>query len=63
MKIDFVRILNCDGNGRDYFDKVEANPDEPLIKASITITLSCREYQELLSKDKSNQSYASHPIL
>jgi hypothetical protein len=38
-----------------YWNRVAARPDEPLIEATITIQLSHREYQELLTKNQANE--------
>lgn len=52
MKIIDVFIRNWQPPGDAWWASVEARPDEPLIEADITMTLSLKEYQELLAKDK-----------
>lgn len=55
MKIIDVFVRNWQPPGGPWWDSVEARPDEPLIEANITMTLSWKEYQELLAKDKPNR--------
>jgi hypothetical protein len=52
MKIKTVNIDNWQSPGEDWWAGVEAFPDLPLIEATISLTLSCDEYKELLSKDR-----------
>ncbi len=56
MKIDDVNILNWEplGNppGSAWWDGVKERPDEPLIVASLKLTMTYREYMELCDKDQ-----------
>lgn len=52
MKINDVRINNWTPTDRTWWDGVEARPTEPLIEATITMTLSWDEYRELLDLSK-----------
>lgn len=49
MKINDVVIHNW--TSPEWWDDVAARPHEPLIEATIRMTLSNAEYQELLARD------------
>lgn len=51
MKIQSVRINNLQPPGDEWWRGVEAHPDEPLIEATISMTLSWTEYKELLANN------------
>ncbi len=57
MKIHHVEITNwCSpfikwwDNGAKWWAHVESRPDEPLIEATMTLTLSWREYNALIEQ-------------
>ena len=50
MKINDVQIINWESPGDKWWASVEARPSEPLIEATITLTLSWAEYHELLDR-------------
>jgi hypothetical protein len=52
MEIHDVFIDNWTSPGNEYWDKVRKERTEPLIKATIEMTLSWNEYQELLDKGR-----------
>lgn len=52
MKLNHVVITNWKGPGVQWWDSVDAQPDKPLIEARIEMTLSAREYRELLERDR-----------
>lgn len=51
MKINNVYIDNWQPPGEKWWASVEAKPTEPLIVATITMTLSWQEYHELLEQE------------
>lgn len=51
MKINDVRVTNWQPPGEDYWRKVQTQFDEPLIEATIKMTLNWREYNELIERD------------
>ena len=57
MKIEDVRILNWTGPA--WWDEVEAEPDQPLITATLTMVLTYKEYQALLERDKAERQTAN----
>lgn len=59
MKINNVNINNWEPPGAAWWDSVEAKPDEPLIEATISFTLSHREYHRLLDMEERKQPAAS----
>jgi hypothetical protein len=50
MTINDVRINNCQPPEDKWWAGVEARPAEPLIEATISMTLSWAEYKELLER-------------
>ncbi len=52
MKIEFVTIHNWEAPGNEWWMKVEAVPDQPVIEATVKMTLSYREYRSLLDQDE-----------
>lgn len=50
FEIDDVKIDNWQPPGDQWWDAVKQQPDEPLIEATIKVTLSWNEYEELLRK-------------
>lgn len=48
MKIHDVRINNWQPPGETWWNDVEARPTEPLIQATLAMTLSYAEYKKLL---------------
>lgn len=51
MKINDVTITNWEPPGDKWWRSVEERPSEPLIEATIAMTLSWTEYRELLARD------------
>lgn len=60
MKIKNVQIENWESPGAQWWDAVAAKPDEPLIEATITLTLSHREYHELLDSCRGKTEEEDH---
>lgn len=52
MKINHVKIDNWTDPGSEYWDMVAANPDELLIQATMSFTLSHKEYMSLCAQDE-----------
>lgn len=52
MTIHSVYVSNWEPPGQPWWDKVAATPEAPMIEATIKMTLSHREYEELLSQNK-----------
>lgn len=52
VNINDVLITNWKAPGDKWWDSVDAQPDQPLIEARIEMTLSAREYRELLERDR-----------
>ena len=52
MKINDVRVNNWNAPGEKWWKSVKECPSEPLIEATMTMTLSWSEYRELLDKDQ-----------
>ncbi len=53
MTINHVQITNAIGkSGVDYWRHISADPNAQLIEATMQLTLSWREYQELLAMSK-----------
>lgn len=52
MKINDVHITNWQEPGGPYWDDVKQRSSEPLIEATIKMTLSWEEYEDLLNKNK-----------
>lgn len=52
MKIEDVVINNWQAPGEGWWSGVEARPTEPLIDATIKLTLSWNEYRALLDRDE-----------
>lgn len=52
MKINKVEILNWENPGDKWWNNVQAKPSEPLIEASMKMTLSWDEYHAMLEKDR-----------
>lgn len=50
MKINDVHITNWVPPGRPYWSEVRARKDEPLIEATIKMTLSWTDYTKLLKE-------------
>lgn len=48
MKINNVNIGNWETPGPEWWDRIQARPNEPLIEATIQFTLSWNEYRRLL---------------
>lgn len=59
MKITDVRITNWQPPGDKWWAAVEARPSEPLIEATISMTLSWAEYHELLERNKAERVIAT----
>jgi hypothetical protein len=55
MRITDVIIKNWKAPGKEWCDAVAAKPDEHLIKATIEMILTHREYQEMLAKSVSEE--------
>lgn len=55
MKISEVQINNWEPPGEEWWRGVAARPDEPLIMATLTVTLSWNEYRELLRHDENSK--------
>lgn len=58
MKINHVHITNHKEPGDRWWEGVASKPDEPLIEATMRLTLSPREYHRLLDMDERNTSPA-----
>lgn len=56
MKIENVVINNWNAPGAEWWSGVEARPTEPLINATLTLTLSWEEYHALLNKDERTEA-------
>lgn len=52
MRIKHVHVTNLTPPGKQFWDAVASQPDEPLIEATMFIVLSHNEYHELLDRDK-----------
>lgn len=62
MKINFVTIDNHKEPGDQWWEGVASKPDEPLIEATIRLTLSHREYHRLLDTDERKKGEAALPF-
>jgi hypothetical protein len=56
MKIEHVVITNWHPPGEQWWADVESKPDEPLISATMNLTLSWHEYHEMVEKSRSAES-------
>lgn len=52
MKINNIHITNWEEPGGPYWDNVKERHSEPLIEATMKLTLSWDEYETLLAEDK-----------
>jgi len=52
VKLDHIEITNWFEPGHEYWKSVQAKPSEPLIQATISMTLSWNEYHELIKRDE-----------
>lgn len=52
MKINHVLVTNWSAPGGPWWDNIKQHSSEPLIEATIQMTLSWEEYQELLDKGR-----------
>ena len=52
MKINDARINNWQPPGDKWWAGLKARPTEPLIDATISMTLSYAEYEELLARNE-----------
>lgn len=43
-----IKIDNWQAPGEEWWDTVQSKPDEPLIQATIKLTCSWNEYQQLM---------------
>jgi hypothetical protein len=59
MKIRNVLIDNWRPPGDEWWAKVAAKPDEPLIEATFFITLSWREYHSLVFLERQSENPVS----
>jgi len=51
MKIHDIKVTNWQSPGKDWWDKVQERPDEPLIEATFELGLTWNEYQKLIKDD------------
>ena len=51
MKINDVTIENWEAPGKEWWEGVERRPDEPLIEATMKLTLSWNEYDDLIKRN------------
>ena len=52
VKITNVHITNWTQPGDQWWDNVKAHPQDPLIEATITMTLTYAEYEKLVITKK-----------
>lgn len=62
MKINFVTIINMTIPSSEFWDGVKSRADDPLIQAHISMTLSWREYEELLERNRHENDPAGSDI-
>ncbi len=63
MKINDVLINNWQAPGAEWWIGVEARPDEPLIEATMKLTLSWREYHKMIEQAESSRVEAPNAKL
>jgi len=61
MTIEDVKINNWEAPGEKWWDTVQSKPTEPLIQATIRMTLSWDEYEKLLAQGERNTGSESKP--
>lgn len=61
VNIHDVRIMNWHPPGDNWWREVEARPNEPLIEATMAMTLSWAEYRELLDKSRRDSGEKPQP--
>lgn len=60
MKINNVMIVNWQPPGDRFWEDAESKPDEPLLEAAMSMTLSWNEYQKIMAMaDSSKEAVAS----
>lgn len=55
MKVNYVHISNQQEPGDAWWDHVQENANEPLIEATMKMTLTWNEYQRLLRQARENE--------